>query len=311
MRLFGEDPRLPSLSNSLQAGPFSDLKLPWTSGSTWYFTAGPHNGGALGTSDNNATWSAIDFAPSGTGCGRDRWIDDWVVSAQQGKVVQVGQVMVIVDHGDGWRTGYFHIPSEGRVSSPSEPQQGQSIGHPGCCGDGTNQYTCSSGQTCSCNTTCSCSGKWNCCSTGAHVHFMLYKSGNKEAWQGKTLSGWTIQSTTEYNGRMTKSGQPDRVASATKSSGNELTSDNRPLSVDLTPPSGASQPQRKARQSQAGPHSYPVGRQTVEVGWHGRVFLPTMMALIANSGTGPSSHRLSTSCGTCATPMCPTVGKSA
>jgi murein DD-endopeptidase MepM/ murein hydrolase activator NlpD len=211
LRLFGEDPLLVTSPSSTQAGSYPDLKLPWTGGSTWYFTGGPHQ------------TNAVDFAPPGSGCSRDRWIDDWVAAARQGKVISVSGVMVIVDHGDGWRTGYFHVPSEGRVSNGSDVCQGCNVGHPGCCGDGTNQYTCSAGKSCSCTTSCSCTGDYYCCATGAHVHFMLYKDGNKESWNGKSVSGWTIQSTgSEYQGKMVKSGQQDRVIGGR----NDLTSDN-------------------------------------------------------------------------------------
>ena len=206
-RLFGEDPLWFAPPIRTQAGPYPDLKLPWPKDSVWYFTSGPHQ------------TNAVDFASPGSGCSRDRWIDDWVAATRQGKVVTVSQVLVVVEHGDGWRTGYFHVPSEDRVSNGQEVSQGDHIGHPGCCGDGTQQYTCTPGQWCSCNSWCSCSGNWNCCATGAHVHLMLYKDGNKETWNGKTISGWTIQSTNgEYQGKMVKSGEQDRVADARQSS---------------------------------------------------------------------------------------------
>jgi subtilisin family serine protease len=48
---------------------------------------------------------------------------------------------------------------------------------------------------------------------------MLYKDGEKETWNGKTISGWTIQSTGgEYQGKMVKSGEQDRVADVRSSS---------------------------------------------------------------------------------------------
>ena len=109
-----------------------ELRLPWESGKTWYYTGGPHGGWG-----NGSGRAALDFVPS------DKIPDctvsaDWVTAAAPGLVLRSDYGEVIVDlDGDGyeqsgWVLLYMHVNANGRVQTGTTLQRGQPIGHPSC-----------------------------------------------------------------------------------------------------------------------------------------------------------------------------------
>lgn len=220
MTLFDEDPCNPVVS--VHAGPYpSSIRFPWPGGTTWYFT------------DNHGSpYEALDFAPGGaSGCLSSKCINNWIAAADSGEVVSVSDLFIKIDHGNGWSTGYFHVPDQDKTGL-GDTERGTAIGHPGCCGaNGCTACMCTSCNppTGRCNTTscqvgCEwCLANWGCCANGTHLHFMLYKDGALEPWRDKTISGWEVQD----DGCFHKAGQDP------KCEGSGLTSNNY---SDTTPP---------------------------------------------------------------------------
>ncbi len=108
-----------------------ELRLPWSSGETWYYTGGPHGGwGDL------SGWAALDFVPAdNTGCADSSF---WATSATRGRVIRSenGEVVVDLDGdgfgGTGWTVLYMHMGSAGRVPVGTQVKVGDRIGHPSC-----------------------------------------------------------------------------------------------------------------------------------------------------------------------------------
>jgi murein DD-endopeptidase MepM/ murein hydrolase activator NlpD len=167
-----------------------ELRLPWPSGETWYYTGGPHGG--WGTGSGRA---ALDFVPGGKmlGCAP---APDWVTAAAPGLVLRSenGQVVVDLD-GDGfeqsgWVLLYLHVHNQERVEEGTWLEQGQRVGHPSCEGGAAD---------------------------ATHLHFARRYNGEWiPAGSGACpmiLSGWTAHDgTMPYDGTMTRDGE-ERVAS--------------------------------------------------------------------------------------------------
>jgi len=186
-RLLGSPTNAP-LYASVSEQTIPDAYLPWEAKRTWTFIGGPHPWGS------SPTWSAVDFAsPDPQGCDGTPDYDDWIVAARGGTVVHAEGNLVVIEHVDGWSTGYFHVGSDGMVSTGSI-NRGERIGHPSC--EGGSAY-------------------------GDHVHFDIRRNGERIAISGTVLSGWTIHNGSEpYLGYMSKSGEPNCNV------GCQLTSDN-------------------------------------------------------------------------------------
>ncbi|MDW8350686.1 MAG: PA14 domain-containing protein [Anaerolineae bacterium] len=141
----------------------AQLGFPWAVGESWTMTGGPHtNAGYVnGQPDWSRPRSALDFA-GGTGIVRP---------ARDGRAYRPCADFVLVDHGDGWFTGYYHL-----ANIP--------IAH----GAEVQRWTTALGNI---STNVGCGGR----ATGAHVHFTLRYGaahGHVEL-HGKDIGGWTIQ----------------------------------------------------------------------------------------------------------------------
>ncbi|MEE8391248.1 MAG: LysM peptidoglycan-binding domain-containing protein [Anaerolineae bacterium] len=183
-----------------------ELRLPWESGQTWYFTGGPHGGWG-----NNSDRAALDFVPGNEslGCAPS---GEWVTAAASGQVLRSENGEVIVDlDGDGfeqsgWTLLYLHVYAQDRVEAGTYVQRGQRIGHPSCEG-GFSEAT--------------------------HLHLARRYNGEWiPAGSGSTpmvLSGWTTrEDEMPYDGTMTR-GDEERVACECWTDDlNGLISDNAP-----------------------------------------------------------------------------------
>ncbi len=205
-RLFGNpfaytvDPLLPS--DLVQP----ELRLPWESGQTWYFTGGPHGGWG-----NDTDRAALDFVPDNepVGCAPS---DEWATAAASGLVLRSENGEVVIDlDGDGfeqsgWTLLYLHMYTQDRVAVGTYVQRGQRIGHPSCEG-GFSEAT--------------------------HLHFARRYNGEWiPAGSGPApmaLSGWTAhEDEMPYDGTMTR-GSEERVAcECWRDEVNGLVSDNAP-----------------------------------------------------------------------------------
>lgn len=110
-----------------------DLKFPWNAGVGYQFGGGPHVRGVVGFCEQVLVSNlvALDFSlPGGTE----------VLASGSGIVSQVGEEaiggkFVIVDHGDGWYTRYYHL-SQILVTQGQRVSQGTLIAKSGNSGTG-------------------------------------------------------------------------------------------------------------------------------------------------------------------------------
>lgn len=175
----------------------TDLRLPWGSGDTWYYTGGPHTATASGRSYAKA---AVDYAPGGTtGCIQQS--NAWVRAAKGGTVVWASCDFVRIDHGGGWSTSYFHLRNI-QVSLNQNVSTGAALGNP------------------SCNVGSSCG--WNGRASGNHVHFDVRNNNIPQRIHGAVLGGWTIrEATSDYAGTMVQ-GSTTKTASVYKTNNNAI-----------------------------------------------------------------------------------------
>ncbi len=145
------------------ASPPQDLSppllLPWQDGQEW----------RTGISGFHTVNDALDFFPPDIPFGGELmcegdpgWVPAesalWVVAAGAGTVVQASDNLVLIDHGNGWVTGYYHIHSFQVQPGDMVPPH-WALGHP---------------------------STYGYCATGPHVHF--YALGPN----GKTLRDLNI-----------------------------------------------------------------------------------------------------------------------
>ncbi len=120
------------------------LKLPWQDGQAWL----------TGVSGFHTAKDALDFLPPDSPLnlavtceGGPGWVpaesEFWVVAAAAGTVTQASDNVVVIDHGNGWTTGYYHLHSFQVQPGDTVPPK-WTLGHPSNYGD---------------------------CSTGPQVHF--------------------------------------------------------------------------------------------------------------------------------------------
>jgi murein DD-endopeptidase MepM/ murein hydrolase activator NlpD len=183
-----------------------ELRLPWASGYTWYYTGGPHGGWG-----NGSGRAALDFVPG------DKIPDctvsgEWVTAAAPGLVLrsEYGEVLVDLD-GDGfeqsgWLLLYMHIYNEGRVEPGTYLQRGQPIGHPSCEGGFAD---------------------------ATHLHFARRYNGEWiPAGSGPVpmvLSGWTAhEDVMPYEGTLTRGDEVRTARECWDEDINGLVSDNSP-----------------------------------------------------------------------------------
>ena len=141
-----------------------EFVLPWTAWQTWHLWLGPHN------TDNDFgphPYTSLDFAGG----------DGIVRAAAGGTVYRPCANLVVVDHGGGWETGYYHMPTI-LVHDGQTVTAGQPLGTTG--------------------TAVGCRGYAH----GAHVHFSIYHfamSGVRNVFQtpsgdmdGVVIGGWVV-----------------------------------------------------------------------------------------------------------------------
>ena len=94
------------------------LSLPWAVGDTWWVHHGVHDNMGDGRSP---IWSAIDLAP-GPNASTE------VLAARGGTVIDHCAAKVVIDHGDGWYTGYYHL-DQPLVNEGDVVYRGQVLGN--------------------------------------------------------------------------------------------------------------------------------------------------------------------------------------
>jgi hypothetical protein len=160
-------------------------------------------------------------------CSKERSDSAWVSAAGKGVVRYAGNSLVEIDHGGGFRTGYYHLRTDDiQVSVNQEVEAGTKLGHPAC-------YEAKLGGD---------------ASKGVHVHFYTCLQPDESSFcgpyarnglaiDGIGLSAWlVVKGMDAYDGTMTKDGQatrrasiyecgPDSKSSACKVDGNAIRND--------------------------------------------------------------------------------------
>ena len=176
------------------------LDLPFTLGTVWNFTGGPH-----GAWEREGSWSAIDFAPSGFK-GECSQSYAYVTASAPGLVVRAenGVVTINLDYNDnehsGWVLLYLHIATDGRlVNAGDEVNTGDRLGHPSCEGG---------------------------ISTGTHVHMTRKYNGEWMTADGPipfVLSGWTVHNgVSAYKGNLSNPTEGVVTASSYSAPGSQI-----------------------------------------------------------------------------------------
>ncbi|MEO8457116.1 MAG: peptidoglycan DD-metalloendopeptidase family protein [Chloroflexota bacterium] len=135
--------------------------LPWQNGQMW----------VTGSEGFHYTNDAIDFFPPDSPSsyevhceGDPDWVflesSYWDLAAAAGTVTYAEPPYVLIDHGGGWFSRYYHL-SDPQVTVGQVVEAGQRLGHPSTKGD---------------------------CTTGPHVHFWV-QGPNGETTSSVTLSG--------------------------------------------------------------------------------------------------------------------------
>jgi hypothetical protein len=93
------------------APPADMFQWPWEQGRAWVAFDGFDNGTRRSpTSPHNYLMGgAVDFAPRADIKVGDNTSNDWVVAAAAGTVVAVSYCHVVINHGSGWLTEYWHL----------------------------------------------------------------------------------------------------------------------------------------------------------------------------------------------------------
>ncbi len=153
--------RSSSLMNSLSLSAASDsaaLSLPWTKGTDWRLTGGPHNN----TGRRAHPWGSLDFAAPTPGTSAK------VRAARSGIVRRPCGNLVEISHGGGWKTSYYHLKKI-TVRAGQRVERGTLLG-----------YT---------STRAGCGGY----ASGPHVHFSVMRNGSHVDLHGFTIGGWTVR----------------------------------------------------------------------------------------------------------------------
>lgn len=142
---------------SASGGGAPRFSLPWTDGTVWRMTGGPHSNTGRGR-----PWSSIDFAGPIAGKSYP------VRAAASGYVTRPCPNLIEIRHGDGWQTTYYHVANI-RVRQGQFVKRGAVLG-----------WT---------STRAGCGGF----ATGPHVHFSIKHNGRYVDLGGFVLGGWTVR----------------------------------------------------------------------------------------------------------------------
>ena len=179
----------------------AQLGLPWRVGEVWTLTGGPHTNQGYnndGQPDEGHPRSALDFA-GGSGV---------VYPARDGMAYRLCPNFVLIDHGDGWYTGYYHLDNI-RVGN----------------GVRVSRWTTELGNISSLS---GCGGS----ASGAHVHFTVRRNSRSGFVElsGMDIGGWTVEGgSAPYQGCLVR-GSDRRCVGAS------VVNDGRVGSSDPPPP---------------------------------------------------------------------------
>ena len=152
---------------SAQESETVSLTLPWEGGAVWRYMNGPHTG-------SSAVSDALDFQPPDAAGKQCEVFTSafWVVAAADGRATVLPNA-VEIDHGNGFRTGYYHLANK-QVKTGDIVKAGQHLGQAGCCPDGGAEEDCRA--------------------TEPHLHFYTAGPGGRLPITSTHLGGWLVDS---------------------------------------------------------------------------------------------------------------------
>lgn len=203
------------------------FRLPWPADEAWFFVGGPHCDSPADVCPDGAARYALDFAPraplTGFLCDPSANDEYWVTAAAAGVVRIADRSLVEVEHGEGIRTGYYHLRSASlAVVSGDFVEAGAPLGNP------------------------SCEHRRGGAVPGPHVHFYFCTTDDATAAcldnrssllaaAGRTLSGWRVAAAEEnYAGSLAR-GDETRIATALNCSAKDSASSCEGLRNDVAP----------------------------------------------------------------------------
>ncbi len=170
------------------------VKLPWTSGETWYYFNGPH-----GNSGTDTFWDAVDYFPPNDFQPSEICTNDWnpkqspkrsnhaLRAPVSGNITIAGDyphyfTRISFDANPAYQLNLQHVAPTNKVTQ-GHVNQGDFIGYPSNCGK----------------------------AVGVHLHIATYSNNVSQPRQtidGTVISGWTIKNgAVPYSGTMEKPGQ--------------------------------------------------------------------------------------------------------
>lgn len=162
-----------SITSAARSKGGPQLGLPWSAGTSWRLTGGPHSNSA----SSSKPWSSVDLAGPVAGASYA------VRAARGGIVVRPCANMVRIRHDGGWMTGYYHL-SRIKVRAGQRVARGQLLG-----------YT---------SVQSGCGGS----AIGPHLHFTLMRKGRPVSILDHDLGAWTVRAGSQpYGGCLVRNGQ--------------------------------------------------------------------------------------------------------
>jgi len=184
------EPYLPSTGSidGLSSAGFPALRMPWDKSSTYRLTGGPHNASSL----SSCTQVTLSGA-TGLDLGLN---NNEVLAAADGKLqdkgYQTGSIgnYVIIDHGNGWSTRYWHLSAIDstilNMANGTSVPQGKLLGISGACPG---------------------------CGPHLHLEIKYNNSTSGITWHGQSIDGYVVRAMTlqsdatkilNYQGTLTK-----------------------------------------------------------------------------------------------------------
>jgi hypothetical protein len=194
-RFFGPTPSQPTRPLVVTTEPV--WSLPFVVEGAWYFTGGPH------AYDGEVTnpWSSVDLQPQDI-AGTCNVSNDPTRSVADGTVTYAAGNWIVIDHGGGWQSTYYH--QEIDVTVGTVVNRGDPISRSSCAG---------------------------CPGCGSHVHLNTRLNGVFQAIDSKSFNCWVVhQGATQYAGSMTRDG-------VTRNRWELIDNNGCLTGVDTTPPS--------------------------------------------------------------------------
>ncbi|MCE9646272.1 MAG: peptidoglycan DD-metalloendopeptidase family protein [Chloroflexi bacterium] len=157
-----------ALAGQFAPPPVDMFQLPWEQGASWVAFDGFDNGTRRSETSPHyfKLGGAVDFAPHANMVIGESTANAWVTAAAAGTVTTVTSCYIIIDHGNGWTTEYWHLANI-QVVNAQKVYRNQRLG---VIADNVTQQVCPGNEH-----------------PGPHLHFVM-----RPSMKDTVFSGWTI-----------------------------------------------------------------------------------------------------------------------